>query len=60
MTIRKKYKQLRNQSFVRKMITDSVYATMKLEGQGISKNKLLQLYNIVIKEKAIEGGQSAH
>ena len=56
MTIREKYKQLRNQSFVRKMITDSVYATMKLEGQGISKNRLLQLYNIVIKEKAIEGG----
>ena len=56
MTIREKYKQLRNQSFVKKMIIDSVYATMKLEGQGITKNKLLQLYNMVIKEKTIQAG----
>lgn len=56
MTLREKYKQLRNQSFVKKMITDSVYATMKLEGQSISKNRLLQLYNIVIKEKATQMG----
>ena len=43
MTFIQKYKVLQDKSFIINMITDSVYATMHLEGQGLPKKKVKEL-----------------
>lgn len=43
MTFRQKYLQLQNTDFVINMITKSVYDTMHLENQGLSKAKIKKM-----------------
>lgn len=40
MTFIEKYKVLQDKTFLINMITESVYDTMHLEGQGVSKEKI--------------------
>ena len=54
MTLREKYKVLSNEIFVKKMIVTSVYGTMQMEGQGVSKNKIERLYEQVKKERSLQ------
>lgn len=48
MKIREKYKALQNARSVKDKIVSSVYATMMLEGQGVSISKLQKLYDEVM------------
>lgn len=50
MTLRQKYNQLHSAAFVKKMVVTSVYHTMQLEGQTVSKEKVEKLYQQVKKE----------
>lgn len=45
MTLREKYPSLSNADFVKKMIVKSVYNTMQMEGQPVSKKKIENLYD---------------
>ncbi len=51
MKLREKYKTLNDADFVKKMIVSSVYGTMQLEGQSVSKKKIESLYEQVKSEK---------
>lgn len=55
MTIRQKYASLSNQHFLKQMVVTSVYNSMQLEGQTVSKEKLVKLYIQVQKEKGEKG-----
>jgi len=43
MSFIEKYKSLQDKSFLVNMITESVYDTMHLEGQGLPKAKIKEL-----------------
>ena len=47
MTLRQRYKSLNNPSSVKKMVVTSVYHTMQMEGQPVSKERIESLYNQV-------------
>lgn len=47
MKLRDKYKSLQDKNSIKKRIIESVYATMMLEGQHISKQRLGELYDEV-------------
>ena len=51
MTLREKYRSLNDAGFVKKMVVSSVYGTMQLEGQPVSKKKIESLYEQVRGEK---------
>jgi hypothetical protein len=51
MTLRQRYKSLNNPHSVKEMIVTSVYNTMRMEGQPVSKERVENLYNQVKKEK---------
>jgi len=52
MTLRERYKNLNNPGFVRAMVVESVYNTMQLEGQPVSRHQIERLYSEVKREKA--------
>ncbi len=52
MTLRQKYPSLSNSAFVKGMVVKTVYNTMQLEGQAVSKNRVKKLYARVKKEQA--------
>jgi hypothetical protein len=51
MTLRERYKSLNNPTSVKAMVVASVYNTMQMEGQAVSKEKIESLYNQVKKER---------
>jgi len=53
MTLREKYRTLNSAGFVKKMVVSSVYGTMQLEGQDVSKKKIESLYEQVKSEKRV-------
>lgn len=53
MTFIQKYKVLQDRNFLVTMITNSVYDTMHLEGQGLPKEKIKKLV-----EKSLEEPKS--
>ena len=53
MTLREKYRELRNHVFVKDMIIGSVYSTMRLEDQTVSIDRIKQLYEELQREKRI-------
>ena len=52
MTFREKYKKLQNLHYVIDMITKSVYDTMHLEGQGLTKAETKKIVEQVMNEPA--------
>ena len=50
MTFREKYKNLQNLHYVIEMITKSMYDTMHLEGQGVSKTETREIVERVMRE----------
>jgi hypothetical protein len=52
MKFRDKYKALSSQEAVKNRIIVSVFATMMLEGQGVSKDTLAKLYEQTSTPKA--------
>ena len=51
MTLRQRYKSLNNPYSVKEMVVTSVYNTMQMEGQPVSKERVENLYNQVKKER---------
>ena len=51
MTLRQKYKSLNNPVSVKEMVVTSVYNTMQMEGQPVSKERVENLYNQVEQER---------
>ena len=57
MTFFEKYEQLRNEAFLTKLLTDTVYATMCLENQEVPKSKVIEIVLSVLKEQKLKGFQ---
>ena len=55
MKIFQKYKQLQDKQYLVKMLTDNVYATMQLENQPVSKNKLEEMALSMVNEESLKG-----
>jgi hypothetical protein len=52
MTLRERYKSLNDPATVKAMVVSSVYNTMQMEGQTVSKERIESMYNQVKKETA--------
>ena len=57
MTFYEKYKQLRDEAFLTKLLTDTVYSTMCLENQEVSKPKVTEIVLSILKEQQLKGFQ---
>jgi hypothetical protein len=53
MKLREKYKALSTPEFVKQMMVASVYGSMQLEGQAVSRKKIGLLYDTVKQEKEV-------
>ncbi|MES2276414.1 MAG: hypothetical protein V4592_10350 [Bacteroidota bacterium] len=51
MKLRDKYNALKNEAFVKQMVINSVYGTMQLEDQGVSRDKIENMYDKLQEEK---------
>ncbi len=57
MKFYEKYPQLKEKSFLSKMLTDTVFSTMSLEDQKVPKSKIIEIVQTVLKEKELKGNQ---
>jgi hypothetical protein len=57
MKFYEKYPQLKEKSFLSKMLTDTVFSTMSLEDQQVPKSKIIKIVQRVLKEKELKGNQ---
>jgi hypothetical protein len=57
MKFYEKYPQLKEKSFLSKMLTDTVFSTMSLEDQQVPKSKIIKIVQTVLKEKELKGNQ---
>ena len=57
MTFYEKYKQLQNKAFLTKLLTDTVYSTMCIENQEVSKPKVTEIVLNALKEQQLKGIQ---
>ena len=57
MKFYEKYPKLKEKSFLLKVLTDTVFSTMSLEVQQVSKSKIVKIVQTVLKEKELKGGQ---
>ena len=57
MTFYEKYKQLQNEAFLTKLLTDTIYSTMCLENQEVSKPKVNEIVLSALKEQQLKGLQ---
>ena len=57
MKLYEKYKQFQNESYLLEQVTNSVYATMQLENQGLPKQKIQEIVLSVIKENRLKGSE---
>jgi hypothetical protein len=58
MKLRDKFTAFKNTAFVRKMVIDSVYGSMQLEGQGVLRVKIERMYDEVQEEKRVSASKS--
>jgi hypothetical protein len=57
MKFYEKYPQLKEKDFLSKVLTNTVFSTMSLEDQQVSKSKIVKIVNLVLKEKELKGNQ---
>ena len=57
MTFYEKYKQLQDEAFLTRLLTDTVYSTMCLENQEVSKPKVNEIVLSALKEQQLKGLQ---
>jgi hypothetical protein len=53
MKIRDKYPKLKDTAFFAKMVEESVFATMNLENQGVTKERIRQIIQKVENQKEL-------
>ena len=57
MKFYEKYPKLKQKSFLSKVLTDTVFSTMSLEDQQVSKSKIEKIVNGILKDKELKGDQ---
>jgi len=57
MKFHDKYPQLKERSFLAKVLTDTVFSTMSLENQQVSLSKVEEIVFLLLKEKELKGNQ---
>ncbi|SHL38117.1 hypothetical protein [Flavobacterium saccharophilum] len=57
MKFYEKYPKLKEKSFLSKVLTDTVFSTMSLEDQQVSKTKIVKIVNGILKDKELKGDQ---
>ncbi|TPG44602.1 hypothetical protein [Flavobacterium pectinovorum] len=57
MKFYEKYPQLKQKSFLSKVLADTVFSTMSLEDQQVPKTKVVKIVEGVLKEKELKGNQ---
>jgi hypothetical protein len=57
MKFYEKYPKLKQKTFLSKVLNDTVYSTMSLEDQQVSKIKVEQIVDNLLKEKELKGNQ---
>ncbi|GAA4463271.1 hypothetical protein GCM10023189_41110 [Nibrella saemangeumensis] len=57
MTFYEKYPQLRDKNFLAKVLADTVFSTMSLEDQTVSRPKINKIVQKVLREQELKGNQ---
>lgn len=57
MKFYEKYPQLKQKSFLSKVLADTVFSTMSLEDQQVPKTKVVKIVEGILKEKELKGNQ---
>ena len=57
MKFYEKYPQLKQKSFLSEKLISTVFSTMSLEDQKVSKVKIVKIVAAILKEKELEGNQ---
>lgn len=57
MKFYEKYPQLKKKHFLSKVISGTVFSTMALEDQRVSKTKVTKIVEALLEERELKGGQ---
>jgi hypothetical protein len=57
MKFYEKYPKLKEKVFLSKVLSDTVFSTMSLENQQVSKVKIDKIVSAILKEKELKGNQ---
>lgn len=57
MKFYERYPKLKDKSFLSKVLADTIFSTMSLEDQKVSKSKVAKIVQNVLKERESEGSQ---
>ncbi len=57
MKFYEKYPKLKEKVFLSKVLSDTVFSTMSLENQQVSKVKIDKIVSDILKEKELKGNQ---
>lgn len=57
MKFYEKYPQLKEKSFLSKVLSDTVFSTMSLENQQVAMPKVVEIVQNVLAEKELKGRQ---
>lgn len=57
MKFYEKYPQLKEKSFLSKVLSDTVFSTMSLENQQVDMSKVIEIVQNVLTEKELKGRQ---
>lgn len=55
MKFYEKYPLLKQKSFLSKVLVGTVYSTMNLENQNVSKIKIIKIVDTILKERELNG-----
>ncbi|SFC57888.1 hypothetical protein [Flavobacterium phragmitis] len=55
MKFYEKYPLLKQKSFLSKVLVDTVYSTMALEDQDVSKIQIIKIVDTILKERELNG-----
>lgn len=57
MKFYEKYPQLKEKGFLSKVLTNTIFSTMSLENQQVSKPRVVEIVQTLLKEQELKGGQ---
>lgn len=55
MKFYEKYPQLQQKNFLSKVLVNTVFSTMSLENQQVSKTEIIKIVDSILKEKELKG-----
>ena len=57
MKFYEKYPQLKEKGFLSKVLTNTIFSTMALENQQVSKPRIVEIVQTILKEQELKGNQ---